>query len=108
MRNAIFTLVAVALLFGFSVIAKAEYTTYTYDLKTADQGMWQTATLFTSADSGYENPTKNNSNVYQTVGKTWKSLNWDWSTATVDWKDAQQGNRSTWTNYGDWVSAAYN
>ena len=78
---------------------------FSYGISTAATSSWSVATLYTSADSGYVNPTKNNSNVYQTPGTLWNT-NWDWSNVT--WGEAAQGNRNTWTagqvDYGDWVA----
>lgn len=100
--------VAFAVAFLVAANIQADTLNFNYGIFTADNtSSWSVATLITSANSGYTNPTKNTSNIYQTTGTTW---NEGWLVG-ADWTEASQGNRNTWTagsvGYGDWVAAAY-
>jgi len=76
---------------------------YTYDLSTAMYG-WEVATLLTSNDKSYTNPTKNG-NTYSSIGTTWTSIakNYAWNRQV--WSPAAVGERNTWLNGGTgWVA----
>jgi hypothetical protein len=77
--------------------------TYTYDLSTAMYG-WEVATLFTSDDKGYANPTKKGS-TYNSTGTTWESIAKNYSWNNQAWSAVAVGERDTWVNGGtDWIA----
>ena len=105
-RNNLTSLVfAVAFLVAANV--RADMQTLTYGISTADTAGWNFATLFTSNDSGYKNPTKDANGKYGSVGTEWNNISnkyvgkWD----ALTWTGASQGTRYTWKDSGkDWVA----
>jgi len=72
-------------------------------LFTADSTGWTVATLLTSNDQSYRNPTRNNSNRYTSIGTQWGDFAVDWD--NMEWADAVAGTRTTWTNHSQWIGA---
>jgi len=110
MRKILFTCIAVAILFGFTANVNAELKTYTYEFTTADLTGWEVATLLTSADKTYVNPTASGGKYNNAASATtWSKIasKWENKWGSVDWTDAAQGNRSTWTNKNEWIAAVY-
>ena len=104
-RNYLTSLVfAVAFLVAANV--RADMQTFVYGISTADTADWNFASLFTSGDTGYTNPTASGKK-YTSVGTTWSSISnkyigkWD----DLAWSEASQGTRYTWKDSGkDWVA----
>ena len=92
-----------AISFLVATTVRAEIVHINY-LSTADLNGWTVATLLDSNDNGYNNPTRNNSNKYTSVGTQWGDFTVDWS--NVEWADAVVGNRNTWMNKDQWVGAS--
>ena len=87
---------------------------YTYDIKTDSYG-WQVATLLSSDDGSYKNPTLyangSNKGKYETVGTTWSSISKNyvgqWNNLT--WTNAASGVRNTWKDDGaGWIAGVNN
>ena len=101
------SIVILAVSVSILVIAnvRADVLTFQYGLTTSGADGWQVAALYLDGEAGYVNPTKNKSGYYDNAASAtkWNELWLD----TAVWNDATQGNRNTWTNYGDWVAAEY-
>ena len=89
---------------AFLVVASAQADmVHVNHLTTSDLNGWTVATLLTSNDRGYTNPTRNNSNRYTSVGTQWGDFAVNWG--DVEWSDAVAGNRSTWIDKEKWIGA---
>lgn len=105
----IFALVIV-MIFG-TTNAKASLSTlnYTYNLKTSDTTGWEVASIYLYGESGYVNPTKNNSGKYNnaSTATTWTDIAGKVAWEGLGWTNAKQGTRDTWVDHTNWLAAAY-